>query len=58
MTLKEIVKEVERIGEMYRNNESKEARKSYVQYVELIILNEAEKPQQYDLCDYWERLIN
>lgn len=57
MKLKDIVKEVERIGEMHRDSQSKEAKESYNQYIELIIINEAEQSQQYNLNDYWTRLI-
>lgn len=56
MKLQEIVKEVARMGKLYRNSESKEAKKAYTQYVELIILD-SEKSQQYNLNDYWTRLI-
>ena len=57
MKLQEIIKEIERIGDLYRNSENEDIRKSYEQHIELVILNEAEKSQQYDLNDYWERLI-
>lgn len=57
MKLQDIVKEIERMGKMYRDSKNPEARKSYDQYIELIILNEAEQPQQYNLNDYWTRLI-
>ena len=56
MKLTEIVREIERMGNIYRNSESKEAKKAYTQYVELIILD-SEKSQQYNLNDYWVRLI-
>ena len=52
-----MVREIERIGILYRDSESIEAKESYNQYIELIITNEAEKTQQYNLNDYWMRLI-
>lgn len=57
MKLKKIVKEIESTGEKYRKSKDKLIRDSYNQYIELLIINEAEKSQQYNLCDYWERLI-
>lgn len=56
--LKEIVTEIEVFGKMYNDSNNKEARKVYDQYINLIIINEVEKSQQYNLCDYWERLVN
>ena len=57
MRLGDIVKEIERIGVLYRDSQSDDTKKSYEQHIELIILNEAEKSQQYNLNDYWTRLI-
>lgn len=57
MRLREIVKEVERIGALYKKSEDNDAKKTYDQYINLIITNDAEKSQQYNLNDYWERLI-
>lgn len=54
--LKDIVTEIENFGKIYNNSNNKEARKVYDQYINLIITNDAEKSQQYDLCDYWARL--
>ena len=56
MKLHDIVKEIDRMGRLYRNSESSEAKKTYSQYVELIISDESEKSQQYNLNDYWSRL--
>ena len=56
MKLTKIVKEIDRIGKMYRDSESSEAKKEYNHYIELIIFNEAEESQQHNLNDYWERL--
>lgn len=53
--LKDIIEDIEHIGKIYRESESKDARKSYNQYIELIIL-EAPKSEQYNLSNYWERL--
>ena len=57
MNLKDIVKEIEKIGNLYRNSEDSETKKTYNQYITLIILNEAEKSEQYNLGYYWEKLI-
>ena len=54
--LKDIVSEIELFGEKYRSSDNEEAKKAYNQYVELIILD-APNAQQYNLCDYWARLI-
>lgn len=56
MKLQDTVKEIDRMGRLYRDNESNEAKKAYIQYIELIIAD-AEKTQQYNLNDYWTRLI-
>lgn len=56
MKLSEIVKEIERVGEMYRENSHEESKKVYEQYIELIIQNDAEKSEQYNLNNYWGRL--
>ena len=56
MKLKEIVKEIEKTGKIYRNSKDKEERKAYNQYIDLLI-TEADQPQQYNLFDYWDRLI-
>ena len=53
--LKEIVEDIEVFGKMFRKSKDKDARKSYNQYIELIIL-EAPKTEQYNLCNYWDRL--
>ena len=55
MELSEIVKEIERMGILHRDSENEDAKKAYNQYVNLII-TEAEKSQQYNLCDYWDRI--
>lgn len=52
--LKKIVDEIESTYINYRTS-SKEIRKIYNEHIELIIL-EAPKSEQYNLCDYWERL--
>lgn len=57
MKLKTIVEEIEEIGKLYKTCEDKEIRNSCNDYINLIILNEAEKSEQYNLCDYWERVI-
>ena len=54
--LKDIVEEIEEFGRLYRNSKDKDARREYNQYIELII-TDANKSEQYNLCDYWERLI-
>ena len=54
--LKDIIEDIEHIGKIYRDSENKDARKSYNQYIELIIL-EAPKTEQYNLSNYWTRLI-
>lgn len=56
MTLSEIVTEIERMGRLYRDNENIEAKKAYIQYVNLMI-SDSEKSQQDNLNDYWTRLI-
>ena len=53
--LKEIVNEIESISKEYNKSGSREVRKSYKEYIELIILD-APKSEQYNLCNYWERL--
>lgn len=53
--LKEIVQEIERLGIMHRESNNKDVKKDYSQYIELIILD-APKTEQYNLCYYWDRL--
>ena len=53
--LKDIVEDIEHIGKIYRDSDSKDARESYNQYRELII-TEAPKSERYNLCNYWDRL--
>ena len=54
-SLKNIVEEIEKFGKLYKNSNDKDARREYNQYIELII-TETDKSEQYNLCDYWERL--
>lgn len=54
INLKEIVEEIEEFGKLYKDADE-DARQTYDQYIELII-TEADKSQQYNLCDYWGRL--
>lgn len=56
MNLKDIIKEIEKMGKKYRSSDSDGEREDYNQYVELIITNDAEISQQYNLCNYWSRL--
>ena len=53
--IEEITEEIETFGEMYKNSDSEIAKKSYDQYITLII-QEADKSEQYRLCDYWEKV--
>ena len=53
--LKEIVEEVEKFGKFYRETDDKMIRGVYNNHIELVIL-EAPVYEQYNLCDYWERL--
>lgn len=55
-SLKEIVEEIEIFSSNYRTTDDKDEKKTYSQYIELIILD-APKTEQYNLCDYWSRLI-
>ena len=55
--LKETIEEIERMGKIYRSVDDKNTRKAYNQYVELII-TDADKYEQYRLCDYWEKIKN
>ena len=53
--LKTIVEEIEIIHSYYKRSEFKEVRNVYDEHVNLIIL-EAPKSEQYNLCNYWEKL--
>ena len=54
--LKEIIKEIELISKDYKTLENNKIKEGYNQYINFIIL-EAPNPEQYNLCDYWARLI-
>lgn len=54
--LKDLVEEIERMGNLYRGSDNLDAREVYNQYVELII-TDAPKSEQYKLCDYWSQII-
>ena len=53
--LKQIVEEIEKYGEFYRETDDKMIRGCYNNHVDLII-TEAPIVEQYNLCDYWARL--
>lgn len=55
-SLKEIIKEVESIAIEYVETKDSNIRNSYNQYIELVIL-EAPKSEQYNLYNYWSRLV-
>jgi len=54
--LKEIIQEIEKFGEFYRDTNDKMIKGVYNNHIELIIY-EAPKSEQYNLCDYWARVI-
>ena len=54
--LNKIVDEIESFSKMYKESNNKELKESYNRYIEIVI-SEAEVAQQYNLCDYWARLI-
>lgn len=56
MKLNEIVKEIEKVGKQYKTEKEEEIKTACNEYIELLITNEAEKSQQYNLCDYYSRL--
>ena len=55
INLKEIVQEIEKFGKFHRETDDKMIRGVYDNHIELII-TEAPESEQYNLCDYWERL--
>lgn len=55
--LKYIIQEVERAGKEFRETKNKLMQNSYEQYIKLII-TEAPRAEQYNLCDYWARWKN
>ena len=54
--LDKIMDEIELFGERYRKSNNEEQRKTYNQYIELIIMNHADRTHQFDLYNYWDRL--
>ena len=53
--LKEIVTEIELTAKEYKISKTHSERETYNQYVSMVILD-ATKSDQYDLCNYWEKL--
>lgn len=53
--LKEIVEEIEDLSKIFKDSDNENAKKTYNQYIELII-TETPKTEQYNLNDYWSRL--
>lgn len=55
--LNKIVESIESSSEYYKKSHFPEVRNAYDEYVRIIILD-AEKDEQYNLCNYWDRLKN
>ena len=53
--LKTIVEEIELTAKDYKSSHNRNERETYNNHVDLIIL-EAPQTEQYNLCNYWERL--
>ena len=50
----DIIEEIYRVGEMYRNSERKIAKNSYNDYINIIISQE-ERYNQKELSEIWDR---
>lgn len=55
MSLKKIIKEIERTGDYYKRSSFYEVRQAYDDYIQVMVLD-APKSEQYELLDYWDGL--
>ena len=53
--LKTIIEEIELTAKDHKSSNNHEERETYETYVGFIIL-EAPRTEQYNLCNYWEKL--
>lgn len=56
--LKELIEEIKDVGELFNGTKNKDIKQSYNQYVEKIIMDDAEISQQDFLFKYWEDVKN
>ncbi len=52
--LQKLIEEVRDTGREYRDSTNKDAKRFYSEYIETIIIDEAQKDQQDFLFKYWE----